>query len=318
MVDKKRWGRKHEDKRNWRKYNDELVMRGYFYINPRFLETWNEEIKQMNAGKVGEPYLYPNSMIEFLAVLSPKYDDRALEGIMMSLSEKNHNFPVISYSQINRRVNALNLDFPIKENKNIIIGEDFVGADSSGIKVSNRGEWIRHKWKVKRGWIKVVVLGNKKGRVVDVMVGVEDELNENESSRAMIKIHHKTISKFSGDGGLDAKENFNLCRELKIIPIIKIDKNASENANQCMIRWKYSQEQKKLGYKKWAKKSSYGYRWVCTEGIFSAVKRMEGEYVSASKKENMLHEAKMKFWIYERIRKFQDKLGVVSGNCVAN
>lgn len=318
MADKKRWGRKYEDKRNWPKYNEELVMRGYFYINPAFLSTWNEEIEQMNAGKVGEPYLYPNSMIEFLAILSPKYDDRALQGIMYALSEKNNNFPVISYSQINRRVNSLNLEFPIKESKNIIFEEDIVGSDASGIKVSNRGEWIRHKWKVQRGWIKVVILGNKKGRVVDVMVGVEDELNENESSRTMLKIHHKTISKFLGDGGLDAKENFNLCRELKITPIIKIDKNASDQARQCMTRWKYSQEQKKLGYKKWARKRGYGFRWVCTEGIFSAVKRMEGEYVSATKKENMLHEAKMKFWIYEKIRRVQEKTELVSDNCVAN
>jgi len=318
MANKKRWGRKHKDKRDWSKYNEELVIRGYFYINPAFLSTWNEEIEQMNAGKVGEPYLYPNSMIEFLAILSQKYNDRALQGIMQALSEMNNNFPVISYSQINRRVNELNLDFPVKESKNIIFEEDIVGADASGIKVSNRGEWIRHKWKVQRGWIKVVVLGNRKGRVVDVMVGVEDELNENESSREMLKIHHKTISKFLGDGGLDAKENFNLCRELKIIPIIKIDKNASNNANQCMTRWKYSQEQKRLGYKKWARKRGYGFRWVCTEGIFSAVKRMEGEYVSATKKENMLHEAKMKFWIYEKIRKFEDERALISGNCVAN
>jgi hypothetical protein len=308
MANKKRWGKKHEDNRNWQEYNEKLTMRGYFYINPTFLLTWNEEIKQMNAGKIGEPYLYPNSLIEFLAVLSQKFDDRSLEGIMKGLSAKNNNFPVISYSQINRRVNALNLDFPVKESKNIIIGEDEVGADASGIKVTNRGEWIRHKWRVQRGWIKVVVLGNKKGRVVDVMVGVEDELNENEASREMLQVHHKTLSKFYGDGGLDAKENFNLCRELKIKPVIKIDKNASDRARQCMTRWKYSQEQKKLGYKKWARKSGYGYRWVCTEGIFSAVKRMEGEYVTATKKENMLHEAKMKFWIYERIRRFQDNL----------
>jgi len=34
---------------------------------------------------------------------------------------------------------------------------------------------------------------------------------------------------------------------------------------------------------------------------FSAVKRINGEYVRATKKENMLHEAKMKFWAYNRI-----------------
>ncbi|RLG39329.1 MAG: hypothetical protein DRN91_00150 [Candidatus Alkanophagales archaeon] len=30
-----------------------------------------------------------------------------------------------------------------------------MAVDSSGVKVANRGEWIRHKWKVRRGWIKV-------------------------------------------------------------------------------------------------------------------------------------------------------------------
>jgi len=32
----------------------------------------------------------------------------------------------------------------------------------------------------------------------------------------------------------------------------------------------------------------------------------------------MLHEAKMKFWVYEKIRKFQEKLELVSDSCVAN
>ena len=44
--------KKYIDKRNWVEYNEELVKRGEFYINPRFLDTWNYEIKQMNAGKI--------------------------------------------------------------------------------------------------------------------------------------------------------------------------------------------------------------------------------------------------------------------------
>jgi len=305
MEKTKRWGKKHEDKRDWKKYNEELVMRGYFYINPRFLETWNEEIKKMNAGKVGQPYLYPNSMIEFLAVLSPKYDVRASEGIMHALSKMYYQFPVISYSQINRRINALDVSFPV-ENNNIVF-DDVVGCDGTGIKVSNRGEWIRQKWKIRRGWIKVVILGNKKGRVVDVVVGTE-ELNENDAFESMLYIHHESIGTALGDGWFDTIANFNLCRELEIVPILKISENASGNANGSMTRAKYVQEYQKIGYQKWREKYGYGYRWVCTEGIFSAVKRMEGEYVRATKEENMLHEAKMKFWIYNKIR----------DNCVAN
>ena len=90
--------RKYVDKRNWPEYNEEFVMRGYFYFNPEFLSKWNDELKQMNAWKVGEPYLYPESMIKFLAVLHCKgFDYRALEGFMKSLSENyKFQFPVTS------------------------------------------------------------------------------------------------------------------------------------------------------------------------------------------------------------------------------
>ena len=186
MEEKKRWGKKHIDNRNWKETNEKYVMRGYFYFNPAFLLTWNDEIKQMNAGKVGQPYLYPKSMIEFLAVLSPKYDVRALEGIMKGLSKMNYDFPVISYSQINRRLNALNLTFQV-ENNNIVF-DDIVGCDGTGIKVSNRGEWIRQKWKIRRGWIKVVTLANKNGKIIDVQVGTET-MNENFAFRRMLKLH---------------------------------------------------------------------------------------------------------------------------------
>ena len=305
MINQNRWGKKHKDHRDWKKYNEELVMRGYFYINPRFLDTWNNEIKEMNTGKVGQPYLYPNSMIEFLAVLQPKFDVRALEGIMRALAKTYYQFPVICYSQINRRLNAFDVSFPVKNDH--ITFDDVVGCDGTGIKVSNRGEWIRQKWKIRRGWIKVVILGNKKGRVVDVIVGTE-EINENDAFQTMIPKHHESISSVSGDGWFDTKANFNLCRELQIIPAIKISENASENANGSMTRAKYVKEYHKIGYQKWREKYSYGYRWVCTEGIFSAVKRMEGECVRATKEENMLHEAKMKFSVYNKIR----------DNCVAN
>ena len=54
-----------------------------------------------------------------------------------------------NYSTINRRVNRL--DIEINEH----VGNDIVIAlDRTGIKVSNRGEWIRHKWNVRRGYRK--------------------------------------------------------------------------------------------------------------------------------------------------------------------
>ena len=296
MSKRKRWGKKHEDKRDWKLYNKQLIKRGEFYINPSFLETWLTEIKDMNYGKIGQPYLYPNSMIEFLAILRSKgFDYRALEGIVRALSIRPGNFPVISFSQIRKRIIKLELIFNAKGN-NLD-----VGVDGSGIKVSNRGEWIREKWKRKRGWIKVVIMGDIKGNIVDIRIGNENQ-NENSSGRGMLRKNHKNINKYMGDGLHDAKDNFDLCSQLGVEPVIKIREDASTNANGCMARKKQVLEYRKLGYKKWAKKKGYGMRWVATEGIYSAVKRIFGECVRSHKTRNMYHEAKLKFWSYQKLR----------------
>lgn len=296
MPRKKRWGKKHEDKRNWKEYNQRLINRGEFYINPIFLDTWLYEIKEMNYGKVGQPYLYPNSLIEFLAILHAKnFDYRALQGIISALSKRLVPFPVISFSQIRRRILQLDLKFSPKGN-NLV-----VATDGTGIKVSNRGEWIRQKWKIKRGWIKAIIMGDVKGNIVDIRIGNEI-LDENASGRGMLRNNYKAIDKFMGDGLYDTKNNFKLLDQLGVEPVIKIKKNASTKANGCMARKKQVIEYKKKGYKNWAKEKEYGLRWPASEGIISSTKTIFGECVNSHKKRNMYHEAKLKFWAYQRLR----------------
>ena len=298
MAKRKRWGKKYKDKRNWKAYNAQLVKRGEFYINPVFLDTWLSETKEMNEGKIGQPYLYPNSMIEFLAILHVKaFDYRALEGIIRALSQRLWPFPVICFSQIRRRIIELNIRFQPKSN-NLL-----VAVDGTGIKVSNRGEWIRQKWKVRRGWIKVVVMGDTKGNIVDIRIGNEN-LDENACGRGMLRDNYNTIEKYVGDGLHDTRDNFRLCNQLGVMPVIKIRENASTRARGCLARKQEVVEYKKLGYKQWAKKNEYGMRWPASEGIFSASKRMFGEYVRSHKKRNMYYEAKLKFWAYQQAKDY--------------
>jgi hypothetical protein len=290
--------------RNWKGYNEELVKRGEFYIKPMFLAEWNSEIKQMNAGKVGQPYLYPKSMIEFLAVLHCKsFDYRALEGIMAALSKMNYNFPVIDYSQICRRVNKLEVSFETSE-ENLI-----VAVDGSGEKVGNRGDWIRHKWKVKRGWIKVVIMGakNKKGKksIVDIRIGNE-ELDERKSARGMIRKNQTKIDKAILDGLHDVRKTFNLCEDFKISTAIKIRKGANTKARGSPRRKEEVCIYKSMPHEEWVREKGYGERWPLSEGIFSADKRIFGETVSAKKKRNMYHEVKLKFWAYNQLLNLQD------------
>lgn len=290
----KRWGKKYKDNRNWKEENSKLVKRGEFYINPIFLDNWLGELKEMNYIKIGQPYLYPHSMIQFLALLYAKsFSYRELEGFMRGLSRRLCPFPVISYSQIRKRIRKLPLSFKAKRN-NLI-----VGIDATGNKVSNRGEWIREKWKVRRGWIKVVLMGDTKGNIVDIRIGNED-LDERASGRGMLRKDKKHIEKALMDGWHDCENTFNLCKELEIEPAIKIRENASEHG--LGARAEEVRLYKNIGYKKWAEEKGYGYRWVATESIISATKRMFGECVRSHKKRNMYHEARLKFWAYQKIK----------------
>lgn len=290
--------RKYEDNRYWKETNERHVMVGYFCFNPAFLLTWNDELKQMNAGKIGQPYLYPESMIKFLAVLHSKFDFRALEGFMRYLSEKNNNFPVIDYSQINRRYNALEVDFKILEEDM----KDYldIGIDGSGEKSTKRGGWMREQWKVRKGWTKVVIMGceNKKGKkyVIDIRVGNEN-LDERASARGMVRKNNGNINILFADGLHENEDMFDLCEKYKIPTAIKLRDN-------CSVRTKSPRRKqevrvyKSMPYEEWSREKNYGKRWPLTEGIFSGCKRTMGEYVSATKKRNMYHEVKVKFWSY--------------------
>ena len=282
--------------RDWKNYNENLVKRGEYYINPKFLESWNVEINQMNLGKVGEPYFYPKSMIEFLSILHCKGNDyRTCEGVLRGLS-KNYKFefPVISYTQICRRVNVLEINFEISEENLVVAG------DGSGEKSTKRGGWMREKWKVKKGWIKVVILGTTDGKVIDIRVGNEDT-DERKAVRGMIRKNHSKINKIILDGLHDCKKTFNLCEKYKIETAIKIRKNAQTKSKGSPRRRKEVLFYQSMSHKKWVKEKGYGFRWPASEGIFSRQKTIFGEYVAAKKKRNMYHEIKLKFWAVNQL-----------------
>ena len=96
---------------------------------------------------------------------------RQTEGVVTAHAAKK--VPSIpNYSTINRRVNKL--DIEINEH----VGNDIVIAvDSPGIKVANRGEWIRHKWNVRRGYLKIhVAVDIRKKKIVSMEVTSEESM----------------------------------------------------------------------------------------------------------------------------------------------
>jgi hypothetical protein len=50
-------------KRDWKKYNEELVRRGELLFDPDFLSGWEEELNKMNEKKEGAKYLSLSKLI---------------------------------------------------------------------------------------------------------------------------------------------------------------------------------------------------------------------------------------------------------------
>jgi len=184
----------------------------------------------------------------------------------------------------------------------------YVGNDGSGVKVSNRGEWIRQKWQVRRGWIKAVITMDVEGKkLLDI-----DVFEKGDSEPDIFDRHIKTlikkgarIKKGCGDGAHDKRKLFNTFEKYHIEHAIKMRNNASTKARGSVSRAREVRKFKELGYKEWAKEKEYGMRWG-TEGKFSSVKRKFGEYVRSTEKNNMIEEARRKFVLYERMMTYAE------------
>ena len=304
MPKTERWGKKFKDKRDWATYNAKLIKRGEWFFDFSFLESITEELKVMNKNKVGRPYSYSNSFIEFESKLQPYFDYRSIQGICGTLSEKIFGFPVNNYTNACRRINALELNLPeIDFDKPI-----YVGNDGSGIKVSNRGEWMRQKWHVRRGWIKAVItMDVESKKLLDIEV-----FEKGDSEPDIFERHIKTlikkgarIKKGCGDGAHDKRKLFNTFEKYGIEHALKPRSNASTKARGSISRAREVRKFKELGYEKWAEEKEYGMRWS-TEGKFSSVKRKFGEIVRSTKKNNMIEEARRKFILYEQMMTYAE------------
>lgn len=306
-MEKKRWGKKLKDNRNWIEYNENLVLRGTFLLDMDWVKSWNKELEEMNKNKIGRKYEYPESLIKLQAVWYQWIDYRGIEGIMRKLVEFSQLPQASHYSTVNRRINKLNVEFQLPKDKDIEIG-----CDGSGVKFEHSGDYRTKMYRKKKQYIKVTPTVDAKTRkLIDVDVVLEGKgLSEPEIALFTMKTlvnNGYVIKKFFGDGAFDKIELFEFLEQHNIEPAIKIRKTAVMGNNE--LRNKELANYKKKGYKKWAKQKRYGYRWPCTEGIFSAVKRKCGEHLRSHKTINALNEARRKFWAYEKMKEYAETRG---------
>lgn len=181
-----------------------------------------------------------------------------------------------------------------------------VAVDSTGVKVSNRGEWRRkYRGKERQGWIKIHVVVDKKTKQVLSFRITGEHAHDSEMFIPLLKqltdrIGPNQVKKVLGDRGYDSKPNFNYSEKRGIIPTIRPRENANPHTKQPLTRKRLVKTIKRHGYKKWAQKAKYGLRWA-VEGFFSTYKRLYGEFLRATTPQGMIKEIIMKLHFYNKL-----------------
>lgn len=280
---------------NWHNYNKSLVRRGEIVLDFEIIDNWSNDLYKMNRGKEGALYRYPESFILLLGYMRVYFHlpYRQTEGVITAhAGKKAPSIP--DYSTINRRVNKLDIRINERIGNNIVIV-----LDSTGIKVTNRGEWLPHKWNVRKGYLKIhLAVDIKKKKIVALDV-TSEEVHDSSRLRKLIDsaLEKNTLKRVIADGAYDNNENFRYLSDNSIQAAIKVRRNSSYNRSTICIPRKRAVLCQLNNFDRWKIRVRYRSRWMA-ETVFSSLKRMFGEYVTANRFPNMVKEMILKASLY--------------------
>ena len=280
------------DNRDWPEYNAKLVRRGEFYLDLSCVKNWGRELKEMNKRKRGAPYKYPKTFMTFASIIYSffRMPYRQLEGFIGRISAYEPGLLAADYTTLHKRISKQDLGIDIPENDAV------VAVDSTGIKVTNRGDWMREKHGTqRRGWLKVHVAVDVESKRLLSLEVTEENTSDSEVLRPLLK--DVNFEDALEDGAYDTNDAFEFMKSNGAdCPGIKIRGNAvvgKEESARSMAVLEYQ----KMGYKGWRQMHQYGRRWA-VEGLFSSIKRIFGETVRAASPEGMISEVKRAFILY--------------------
>jgi hypothetical protein len=293
----------------WSTYNQSLVRRGEILIGFDMINHWDAELKEMNKDKVGEPFHYPNTFLLLLGYAKVYFHlpYRQTEGIAQGHARgKGPSIP--DYTTISRRINKLNIKVEDTVTKESTKAEYIVIAvDSTGIKVTNRGQWMEDKWhlKNKQGYLKIHIAVNVKTKNILSIKVTDEHVHDSKVLPKLIndiiKLDKKiTMGELFADGAYEGNDIFRYLSDNGILPYIKVRKNAKVGWKKGNILRNLSVISQKKDLERWKYSVSYGQRWM-VETVFSCLKRMFGEYVYSVRLKNMIQEIMLKASLYNKM-----------------
>lgn len=293
-------------KRDWKGYNNALVSRVEIFLCTKVLRKWKKELGKANRHKNGRKFSFPDCFIHYLAFAKTffGFSYRLLESFISFLCSRFPELKSIDHSTIQRRMAKLHisLEGTVMRRKGLT-----VSIDSSGLKVHNRGEWIRQKHKLRRGFLKIHFAVNTKTLEIIEMDVTDERVHDNKRFRPLVRriLKKYTLKKVLGDAAYDDHRNFNLLDRLKIKPALKMKKNSFNHKwhpkwdRKHRVRRKYVCMMRK-SYKEWKRRLGYGKRWI-SEIVFSSFKHHFGEHFSSIKPENIRMEIVLRACVHNML-----------------
>lgn len=283
---------------DWSDYNKKKAREVEILFDPEYIASKLSIPEVSNIGKRGHPFVYTNAEIAFYTVpaIYLRLPLRQAQGLAKILAKIADNENVPNFSTLSRRKKTI-----IPEvNMNDMSKKTTIAIDSTGIKVTNRGDWLRKKWrKERKGFIKLHLAVDVESKEILAYEITDENSHDNRQFDNLVEKSKKKrkVNKVLGDGAYDTKENFNR-KDVEVA--IRIRKNASNRADGSMARKRAAKEQKE-NWDKWRTYNEYGKRWMA-ETVNSIFKGRFGEAVTSKIFENMKQELAWKVMVLNMMR----------------
>jgi hypothetical protein len=155
---------------DWHESDERYVRRGEVIAAIDWFNSWNDERNEMNRYKRGRPYQFPSSLARYVRLQRDVWCiplsavQEALRALGAAL-----NFEAPDFTTLWKRLSKEEAEpvVPPRSETNVLV------IDSTGIKVTERGEWLRDRWRLRRGWIKHLAVDVGTMTVVAVIVSDE-------------------------------------------------------------------------------------------------------------------------------------------------
>ena len=279
---------------DWGAYNEALVERGDMTRYARVLARWREDLERENAGKPGRPRKLPDTLFQFAALLrvARRIPWRQLQGELRVWCEL-HGLPVPSYTTLHRRCARVSLEpllrrveraegVPREGDRDGGRAPVAVAVDSTGLKVSGSGEYLRakHRPPDDRVWVKFHAVVDVETHVVLAGLVTHNGVGDCRAFPELVEraARECEIAEVLADGAYDTRQNFNVLDGLGIEPRIKPRSNASTRSRGCPSRSRVVWEVKKVGLEEWLESVGYARRQA-VERLYSRFKIIFGDRV---------------------------------------